>query len=124
MEYEIKPYVVYVKTDELGRITAVNSSAFLFNVEGWTEVDSGYGDKYHHAQGNYFDKPVLDERGIWRYRLVLGVPQERTREDMDADYVEHNHIPTYDERIAMLEQQNENLAQQLLAAKILLGLEE
>lgn len=87
MEHEMKPYIVYVKTDEQGRIYAVNSSAFLLDTEGWTEIDSGFGDKYHHAQGNYFDKPIFDERGICRYRLVLGVPQERTNEDMDADYV-------------------------------------
>lgn len=88
MEYEMQPYIVYVKTDDANRITAVNSNAFLADANDWTEIDSGYGDKYHHAQGNYFDKPIMDDRGIWRYRLVLGVPQERTQEDMDADYIE------------------------------------
>lgn len=117
MENEMKPYVVYVKTDEQNRIIAVNSSAFLTDTEGWTEIDSGYGDRFHHAQGNYFDKPLFDERGICRYRLVLGVPQERTREDMDADYVEPVHLPTEAERIAALEDE-------LMATKILLGLEE
>lgn len=101
---EFEPYIVYVKTDDANRITAVNSSAFLRDVTGWTEIDSGYGDKYHHAQGNYFDKPIMDERGIWRYRLVLGVPQERTQEDMDADYVEPEVKPSEAERIAALEQ--------------------
>ena len=101
---EMKPYIVYVKTDDANRITAVNSSAFLRDVTGWTEIDSGYGDKYHHAQGNYFDKPIMDERGIYRYRLVLGVPQERTQEDMDADYVPPVHQPSKDERITALEE--------------------
>ena len=49
-----KHYIVYCKTDPNGYITAVNSSAFLLDTAGWTEIDSGYGDKYHHAQGNYF----------------------------------------------------------------------
>lgn len=102
MEY--KPYIVYVKTDEQNRITAVNSSAFLRSTDGWTEIDSGYGDRYHHAHGNYFDKPIMDERGIYRYRLVLGVPQERTQEDMDADYAARPAPPPSDkERIAALE---------------------
>lgn len=100
---EMNPYIVYVKTDDANRITAVNSSAFLRNTDGWTEIDRGYGDKYHHAQGNYFNKPIMDERGIWRYRLVLGVPQERTQEEMDADYVPPAHKPSDAERIAALE---------------------
>lgn len=87
MEHDTKHYVVYVKTDEQGRIIAVNSSAFLLDTDSWIEIDSGFGDRYHHAQGNYFEKPIFDERGICRYRLVLGVSQERTKEDMDADYV-------------------------------------
>ncbi|MBR4039422.1 MAG: hypothetical protein IKJ11_04905 [Clostridia bacterium] len=102
---EMKPYIVYVKMDDANRITAVNSSEFLNDLTGWTEIDSGYGDRYHHAQGNYFDKPIMDERGVWRYRLVLGVPQERTQEDMDADYVEPEAQPTQEERIAALEAQ-------------------
>ena len=77
---EIKPYIVYVKLDDANCITAVNSSAFLRDTDGWTEIDSGYTQRHHHAQGNYFPKPIMDERGICRYRLVLGVPQERTQE--------------------------------------------
>lgn len=104
MEYEMKPYIVYIKTDEENRITAVNSSAFLSDVTGWTEIDSGYGDRYHHAQGNYFDKPIMDDRGIYRYKLVDGAPVERTQEEMDADYVPPVHAPSDKERIAALEE--------------------
>ena len=102
---EMTPYIVYVKLDDANCITAVNSSAFLRDVTSWTEIDSGYGDRYHHAQGNYFEKPIMDERGIYRYRLVLGVPQERTQEDMDADYVPPVHQPSDKERITALEAQ-------------------
>ena len=88
MNFEMQPYIVYVKTDEQNRIQAVNSSAFLPDTEGWIEIDSGYGDKYHHAQGSYFGKPLYDERGIARYRLADGVPSERTQAEMDGDYTE------------------------------------
>ena len=54
MDYTLEPYIVYVQTDEQGRITAVNSSAFV-STDWGTEIDRGYGDKYHHAQGNYLD---------------------------------------------------------------------
>ena len=101
---EMQPNIVYVKLDDANLVTAVNSSAFLRDMTGWTEIDSGYGDKYHHAQGNYFDKPIMDDRGIYRYKLVDGKPVERTQEDMDADYVPPVSQPTDKERIAALEE--------------------
>ena len=111
-----EPYKVYVKTDHKNRITAVNSSAFLSSLEGWQEIDSGFGDKYHHAQGNYFDQPIMDDRGIWRYKLEDGKPVERTQEEMDADYTPPVPKPSEADRIEALEEE-------LAAAKILLGVE-
>lgn len=124
MVFEMKPYIVYVKTDEDGRITAVNSSAYISDADGWTEIDSGYEWHHHHAQGSYFPAPIMDERGIYRYKLEGGVPVERTQAEMDADYASRPAPPPSDkERIAALEAQNAQLAEQLLAAKILLGVE-
>lgn len=100
-----QPYKVLVRVDATGCVTAVNSDAFIADTDGWVEIDSGWGDRYHHAQGNYFDKPLMDERGILRYRsypsadapsaeviaryvkdgveyLIL----ERSQEEMDADW--------------------------------------
>lgn len=104
MQYEMQPYIVYVKRDDANRIIAINSSAFLPDTDGWTEIDRGYGDKYHHAQGNYFEKPITDDRGIYRYKLEEGKPVERTQEEMDADYVPPVPQPTDKERIAALEE--------------------
>lgn len=42
-------YTVYIKIDNASRIIAINSSAFLPSTEDWIEIDSGLGDKYHHA---------------------------------------------------------------------------
>ena len=97
-------YIVYIRVDDADRVVAVNSSAFLQDTDGWVQIDSGHGDRYHHAQGNYFDKPIMDERGIYRYKLVDGVPVERTQEEMDADYVPPVSQPTDKERITALEQ--------------------
>lgn len=102
---EMQPYIVYIRPDTQNRITAVNSSAFLPDPSGWVEIDSGYGDKYHHAQGNYFPLPIYDDRGIMRYKLVDGAPVERTQEEMDADYVEPAPTPTDADRITALENQ-------------------
>lgn len=80
---KMKPYIVYVKTSN-GYITAVNSSAFLTDTTGWTEIDSGYGDKYHHAQGNYFPEPIMTMGGAYRYKLVDGKSVECTAEEIKA----------------------------------------
>ena len=75
-------YIVYVKPNESGYITAVNSSAFLLDTTGWVEIYRGYGDKYHHAQGNYFPKPIITMGGAYRYKLVDGKPVECTAEEI------------------------------------------
>lgn len=80
----VPDYRVYVQTDEQGRITAVNSSAFV-GADWGTEIDRGYGDKYRHAQGNYFSRPIYTEDGIPRYKLDDGKAVERTEEEIEAD---------------------------------------
>ncbi len=89
-------YTVYVKTDAQGRIIAINSGAFLTKLEGWTEIDRGEGDRFHHAQGNYLPGPLMDYRGIYRYKLVDGQPVERNQEEMDADYTPPEEAPAAD----------------------------
>lgn len=111
-------YKVYIQTDDSGRVLSVNSDAFLADAEGWTLIDEGGGDKYHHAQGNYMPLPIHDERGVCRYKLVDGAVVERTADEMQADYeaMTATPEPTADERIASLEDE-------LKAAKILLGVD-
>lgn len=79
-----KKIIVYVKTNSDGYIVAVNSSVFLTDTTGWTEIDSGYGDKYHHAQGNYFPQTIVTEGGAYRYRLENSSPVECTPEEIAA----------------------------------------
>lgn len=96
-------YKVYVRQDDAGQIVAINSGAFLPNVEGWTLIDEGYGDIFHHAQGNYLPGPLVDERGIYRYKLENGKPVKRTQEEMDADYTPPVPAPTAEERMTEIE---------------------
>lgn len=66
-------YIVYVQIDPVGIITAINSSAFLSGKDGWVQIDEGQGDKYHHAQGHYLEKPLFDNYGRHNYKYVDGV---------------------------------------------------
>lgn len=76
---------VYVKTDDEHRIVAVQSSAFLPDATGWTQIDEGEGDKYHHAQGHYLPSPLYTDEGVPRYKLADGKPTERTAAEIQAD---------------------------------------
>lgn len=80
---------VYVLQDVEGRITRIDGGYTLGNIKDFTDwvlIDEGYGDRYNLCQGNYFNQPIMDDRGICRYKLVDGKPVERTQEEMDADY--------------------------------------
>ena len=78
-------YTVYVKTDEKNRITDINSSAFISDISEWAKIDSGDGDRYHHAQGNYLPKPIIDDNGVYRYKFENGAVCERSADEMAAD---------------------------------------
>jgi hypothetical protein len=107
-------YIVFVLTDAGGNIIAVNSSAFLTDVTGWTSIGSGTGDKYHHAQSNYFDKPIVTDSGVYRYRLVDGSAVEKTEAEIA---LEESAIPapplTGQDIIRQLEQANTDLHKQI-----------
>ncbi len=76
----MEEYIVYVKTDSVGKITAINSSAFISG-ESWIEIDRGNGDRFHHAQGNYLESGLVDEDGIYNYKLVDGAPVLRSDDE-------------------------------------------
>lgn len=62
--------IVYVKPNEHDYITAVDSSAFLTDTTGWVEIDRGKGDRFHHAQANYFPKSITTDSDAYRYKLA------------------------------------------------------
>lgn len=78
-------YTVYIKIDDQNRITNVNSSNFIDNTKNWIQIDKGLGDKYHHAQNHYFDKPIYTADGVPRYKLVDGRTVERSEDEIESD---------------------------------------
>lgn len=96
-------YGVYVRTDAQGRVTAINSDAFLRDTTGWVKIDEGSGTRYMHAQGNYLPDMIVDVRGVFRYKLEGGALVERTAEEMDADAAQIVVPPTQAKRLAQLE---------------------
>ena len=94
---------VFIKTDSQDRITAVNSEIFISDLSGWTEIDSGDGDRFAHAQGNYLPKPLIDGNGVYRYKFVDGAICERSADEMAADISVPDPAPTDHERLEALE---------------------
>lgn len=117
----MEPYIVYVTTNSDGYITAVNSSAFLPDTTDWVEIDSGYGDKYHHAQGNYFPQPIRTIGGAYRYKLVDGNPVECTTDEIAAqeEALKPVPTPTLESRVNVLETTTDDMI--LLMAELIGG---
>lgn len=107
-------YIVYVKTDEEGRIRAVDSNYNNTDFTDWTQIDEGTEYKHSHAMSNYLGSLYTDD-GIPRYKLVDGKAQERTEEEIqaDRDAIPEPVIPPTN---AELEAENKMLRAQLQAA--------
>ncbi len=104
-------YKVYIMSSVDDKITAINSSTFLTDTEGWMQIDEGIGDRYHHAQGNYLDKPIVDDNGCYNYKLVGGTVTERTTAEKQSDLDSRPPAPkTPQEEIAELKQLVADLA--------------
>ena len=101
--FTIEPYIVYIRIDDANRIIDINSNAFLTDISNWIEIDRGFGDKYHHAQGNYLESPLIDERGLFLYKLENGQAVKRSAAEIEADYKPQPPAPTQEERLAALE---------------------
>lgn len=122
MDFDLKPYIVYVRPNAEGYITAINSSAFLPDTEGWVEIDRGYGDKYHHAQGHYLPQPIMTDVGVYRYKLVGEKPVECTAEEIAAQEAALTPVepaPTLESRVDALETTTDDMI--LLMADLIGG---
>lgn len=76
---------VYASLTSAGNILAINSDSFLADTTGWTLIDEGAGDRYHHAQGNYLPSGLYTSDGIPRYKWDGTQVVERTSDEIAAD---------------------------------------
>jgi hypothetical protein len=63
---------VYIKLNHNKEIIDINSDVFILDFSNWIKIDEGYGDKYAHAQNNYFPKRIVNEKGIYNYKYLNG----------------------------------------------------
>lgn len=105
---------VYVQTDSESRVLRLEGEYSLpANLDGWTKIDEGNGDKYALAQSHYLSKPLYDG-AVLRYKLVDGKVVERTAEEIEADKAKLPK-PVIPKTNAELEQENKLLKAQISA---------
>ena len=114
-------YIVFAKVNEKGCVFALQSSAHLKNLAGWTAVAEGSGERYEKPQTGFTALPLTDEDGVHRYKLANGELTERTAKEMEVDRSKREEPPTASgpadekmlERIAELERLLEAQDQQI-----------
>lgn len=84
-ELEDKGIGVYIRINDIGMIQEVNSEIFIKDFSNWIKIDEGFGDKYAHAQGNYFPKSIYNDNGTHTYILEDNIIRETTKEEQQAE---------------------------------------
>ena len=74
-----QPIKIYVKVNENNEIIDVGSSIFIKDLNGWIKIDEGFGDKYAHAQSQYFEKPLINEDGRYSFKYINGKVVEQAK---------------------------------------------
>lgn len=78
---------VYVLLDERNRVTRCEGGYTMGNIDDidkWTYVDEGYGDKYNLCQAHYFGQMYTID-GIPRYKYEDGACVLRSDEEIAED---------------------------------------
>lgn len=65
---EVPPIKVYAKIDSNKIVKEINSSIFIRDSTDWIKVDEGVGDRYSHAQSQYLEKGLTDNKGRYNYK--------------------------------------------------------
>ena len=99
---------VYVKLNSKKVIEEITSEIFIKDTNGYICIDEGSGDKYAHAQGNYFDNGLTDDKGRPNYKFYRNKVVELTEAEKDelfpAPAEELTEIEKLAKRISDLEE--------------------
>lgn len=89
-------YKVYAVTDENKCIISIESDLTLENTTGYIQIDEGTGDKYAHAQRNYFpkEKSLRDNLGRCNYKYIDNKIVELTDEEKEILFPKQEKEPT------------------------------
>lgn len=152
-ENKSKVYILTDSENRIIRCEGGYTMSNIDNIDEWIFIDEGTGDKYNLCQSHYFDGGLYTDDGICRYVWEGENYRLRTEEEMEADRPEQKEpeedpdIAKIEELKTSMKNANEAiaetnknlnnavlelaaekkktaaLAEELAAAKILLGVE-
>lgn len=88
-------YEVWAKTDERGRVLAIDGGITMVNVDTatWTKIDEGDDtERYGGCQQHYVEMPLIMDDGIPRYKLVGNEIVLRDRDEIEAEWIERDAL--------------------------------
>lgn len=91
----------YVYTDESGRVLRGFSDDFEQPTDGAICINEDGGR--HFELNGVINPPLIDVRGVPKYKLVSGSVIDRSQTEMEADIIQTPSTPTLEERTAALE---------------------
>ena len=95
-EFIEQPIKVYARIEDT-IVKEMCSSVFVNYSEELTMIDSGYGDKYAHAQSHYLEKGLLDAKGRYNYKYIDGALIEISEEEKAILFPITEPQPTFEE---------------------------
>lgn len=105
---------VYARLDSNNVIVEINSEIFLENVEGYTLIDEGTGDKYAHAQGNYLPDSLIDELGRYNYKYQDKKIVKLTEDEKEALFPKVDSKPSDFEVLKENQERTDQAVQDLI----------
>ena len=66
---DIKNIGVYAKVNNDGYITDISSDVFLKDFSDWVKIDEGVGDRFAHAQSQYYSDGIIDENENYLHKI-------------------------------------------------------
>lgn len=79
-----KVYVL-LDGDKIIRCEGGYTMSNIQDIDAWTYIDEGSGDRYNLCQIHYFDGGLYTDDGITRYKLEDGQTAARTDEEIEED---------------------------------------
>ena len=83
-ETKSKVYVL-LDGDKIIRCEGGYTTSNIQDIDVWTYIDEGSGDRYNLCQSHYFDGGLYTDDGITRYKLEDGHAVARTDEEIETD---------------------------------------
>lgn len=103
VEAKSKVYVL-LDGDKIIRCEGGYTMSNIQDIDAWTCIDEGSGDRYNLCQSHYFGGGLYTDDGIPRYKLEDGHVAARTAEEIDSMRKANTPIsPTEAERLSAVE---------------------